>query len=122
MLSRLDGSTRVSDIADLDTTCRDDLVSRLAQRFPHAVAAAGLNPAGFDLVVNATPVGMRAGDASPIDTAGLTSRMTVADVTTPPGESALIAASRTVGCRTIDGRTMFDAGVGLLTDYMVGPE
>ena len=49
-------------LADLDTAKRDALIARLG-RHGHKVAAADkADPAGFDLVVNATPAGMKAGD------------------------------------------------------------
>jgi hypothetical protein len=34
--------------------------------------------------------------------------------------SALISAARAMGCGTIDGRQMFDAGIGLIADFMAG--
>ncbi len=52
-------------LADLDTAKRDALIAKLG-RHGHVVAATDRpDPAGYDLVVNATPAGMKAGDPLP---------------------------------------------------------
>ncbi len=119
-LALLEAETRFLAIVDTDMTRRDQLVARLSARFPGRCATGAPEPRGFDLVVNATPAGMRPGDAPPLDVSLLSSGMTVADAVTPPGISALIAGARSAGCKTVTGQEMFDAGVGLLADFLLG--
>ena len=68
--------TRVT-LVDLDTAKRDALIARLG-RHGHKVAAAGnADPAGFDLVVNATPAGMRTGDPLSVNVSKLDEKIFV---------------------------------------------
>ena len=64
-----------------------DLVARLAPHFGTAVAVAATNdPAGFDLVVNCTSLGLKDDDALPVDVARIAPGARVVDIimkTTP---------------------------------------
>lgn len=51
---------------------------------PGKVVAGSINPTDFDLVVNATPLGMRTDDPLPMEVAKLTRSTFVADVVTSP--------------------------------------
>lgn len=113
------GASRLA-IHDLDATRRDRLIAKLAARFPGRVAAGSDDPTGFDLVANATPMGMQPGDPYPADPARLTPSQFVADVVTRPAVSPLVAAARALGCRTMTGAGMFDAQAGLLVDRLLG--
>lgn len=62
-----------------------------------------------DLVVNATPLGMRAGDPSPFDTALLHEGQTVFDAVYGHGETALVAGARSAGSAVFDGAGMLVA-------------
>ena len=54
-------------LCDLDAPKRDALIARLG-RHGHTVTPADKpDPAGYDLIVNATPAGMKAGDPLPVD-------------------------------------------------------
>src|SRR5438105_4912750 len=81
-------------VPDVDAARRDRLVQRLAARAPApapAVVRAGTaDPAGFGLVVNATPAGMRPADPLPVDVARLESSAVVADLITRPAMTPLL--------------------------------
>ena len=62
-----------------------------------------------DVIVDATPLGMKPGDPAPFDTALLSSGQTVFDVVYGHGETALIAAARAAGCMAFDGAGMLVA-------------
>ena len=62
--------------------------------------------AGADLVVNATPIGMAAHPGTPFDVALLPSGSRVADIVYRPADTALLAASRARGIRTMSGLGM----------------
>jgi shikimate dehydrogenase len=61
----------------------------------------GADPADFDILVNATPLGLRNCDAPPFDAASLTPRHVVCDLIYK--KTNLIERASERGCRTIDG-------------------
>jgi shikimate 5-dehydrogenase len=60
-----------------------------------------------DVVVNSTPLGMKAGDSSPLRDDQLHKGMTVFDLVYTPPVTPLIEAARRAGCTTITGTEMF---------------
>jgi len=107
-------------LVDVDTRRRDALIARLA-RHDHQVAAVDkADPSGFDLVVNATPAGMKEGDPLPIDVARLDASQFVADVITIPALTPLLEAAKAKGCRTQTGVEMFNAQVDFICDFLLG--
>jgi shikimate dehydrogenase len=60
-----------------------------------------------DVVVNATPLGMKPGDLSPLREDQLHKGMTVFDLVYTPPVTPLIEAARRAGCTTITGTEMF---------------
>ncbi len=107
-------------LADLDTAKRDALIARLARHGHKAVAADSTDPSGFDLVVNATPAGMKPDDPLPVDAAKLSAGQFVADVITIPAMTPLLEAARAKGCRTQTGVEMFNAQVDFICDFLLG--
>ena len=59
-----------------------------------------------DLIVNATPLGMGAGDKPPFDTGLLQAHQTVYDVVYGHGQTRLVKAAREKGCAVFDGSGM----------------
>ena len=115
----LDAGVAQLAIHDDDAERRDALRARLQPHFAGRTACGSRDPAGFDLVVNATPSGMRAGDPLPVDAAGLTRDMFVADVVTLPAVTPLLAAARKKGCNTATGGAMFDAVARLMVGFLL---
>ncbi|WP_426959817.1 shikimate dehydrogenase family protein [Muricoccus radiodurans] len=87
--------------------------------YPGLSAAAG-DPdlRGHDIVVNATPLGLREGDPMPFDPAGLRPSQVVADVIPNPEVTPLIAAARAAGCATVTGRAMHEGQARLAAAYL----
>ena len=81
-------------VHDADGARRDGLLRALAGRGGAEACAGSPDPAGFDLVVNATPAGMRPGDALPVLADRLDRRMFVADAVTAPEVTPLLQAAR----------------------------
>jgi shikimate dehydrogenase len=107
-------------LADLDTAKRDALITRLG-RHGHKIAAADKpDVTGFDLVVNATPAGMKEGDPLPVDVSKLDAGQFVADIITMPLVTPLLAAAQAKGCRTQNGVQMFEAQVDFITEFLMG--
>jgi len=107
-------------IHDEDTARRTTLVGRLAGLGLCPVTHGTADPGGFDVVVNATPVGMKASDPFPLDVSKITPTMFVGCVITAPAVTPLIAAARAKGCTTMTGTHMFGRVRDLMVDFLVG--
>jgi len=101
---------------DLDDARRKALAGRLGAYGALQPLRGSADPSGFDLVVNATPMGMAAGDPLPIDVRRLAASAFVGDVVTLPALAPLVEAARARGCATLTGLDMFDA----VRDRLVG--
>ena len=108
-------------IHDADPARRDALIGRLGGFGRAEVSAGSGDPAGFDLVANATPAGMRAGDPLPVDVARLAPGAFVGCVITEPSPSPLIVAARAAGCRTSTGVDMYGAEQAMMLDFLLDP-
>lgn len=102
----LDAGVSELAIHDREVARRDALVAQLAARFPGRVRAGSGDPQGCDMIVNATPMGMRPSDPLPFDVSRLTAGMFVGDVITVPEVPPLLAAARAAGCLTQTGPAM----------------
>ena len=92
---------------DVHTASAQGLGERLRQHYPALDVAVGSNdPAGFDLVVNATPMGMDEGDAMPMDVSRLGAATFVGEVVMKTQTTAFLAAAQARGCRVQVGSDM----------------
>jgi shikimate dehydrogenase len=95
------------------------LVDRLRHAFPGVEAhCAGPRASGYDLVVNATTLGLRADDDLPLDVASLRPDMFVADAVMHPPVTPLLKFAAERGCRTQRGHAMLEAQLGLLAQRL----
>src|SRR5258705_377834 len=84
-------------IGDLDLAKAERLAWVVGGGFPAVTvsvgppAAEGQNPKGYDLVVNCSPMGMRAQDPPPVDLGALDASMTVVDIVLLPEPTPLLA-------------------------------
>jgi shikimate dehydrogenase len=81
-------------------------------------AGATTDPTGFDIVMNATPLGMKAGDPYPFQVEKLTGQF-VGDVVTMPAITPLIDYARKHGCNTSTGLDMFAEVRELMIDFLL---
>jgi len=91
--------------------CRPDsarsLAQRLAAHYPTVEVKSGSkDPAGHDLVVNATPLGMNAGDPLPMDVERISSETFVGEVVLKEEMTPFLEAVRRRGCRYQVGTDM----------------
>jgi shikimate dehydrogenase len=107
-------------IYDEDMQRRTTLVNRLAGLCHCPVSHGTADPTGFDIVVNATPVGMKASDPFPLEVGQISSAMFVGCVITQPAITPLIAAARAKGCATMTGAHMFGQVRDLMVDFLLG--
>ena len=118
-LELLDAGVSRLAVHDGDVQRRDALIARLEQRHPGKATAGSADPTGHDVIANATPAGMRADDALPVDVTKLRPTMFVGDVVTVPEVTPLLAAARDLGCRTSTGVDMFKVVNGLMVDFFM---
>jgi shikimate dehydrogenase len=107
-------------IHDEDATRRETLVQRLDGLKLCPVGSGSSDPTGFDIVLNATPVGMKEADPLPLQASNLSSAMFVGCVITQPVVTPLIAMARAKGCLTMTGAHMFGRVSDLMIDFLLG--
>jgi shikimate dehydrogenase len=111
-------SVHVADIAL-------DRAKSLAQRLEAAGTPSGTSPAsakGFDLVVNASPVGMKPEDPISIDCTDLAPGVLVGDVVVHPQITPLLAAARERGCHVQPGTVMMDNQLSAMREFFRFPD
>jgi shikimate dehydrogenase len=92
---------------DVNAAAMEGLAARLREHYPRIEVTTGSNdPAGFDIVVNATPLGMNPGDPLPFDVDRIASTTFVGEVVMKQEITPLLAAARAKGCRTQIGLDM----------------
>jgi shikimate dehydrogenase len=83
------------------------LAERLRIHFPGVEVSTGSkDPAGFDLVVNGTPLGMDAGDPLPVDVQRIAPHAFVGEVVMKAEMTAFLTAAQARGCRVQVGTDM----------------
>jgi shikimate dehydrogenase len=92
---------------DVNAASAEALGQRLKQNYPHIEVTTGSNdPAGHDLVVNATPMGMNEGDALPMDVSRISPDAFVGEVVMKTEMTAFLQAAKNRGCRVQVGSDM----------------
>ena len=106
-------------VHDADVVRRDALVARLAGLGLGQVSAGSSDPTGFDICINATPIGMKEADPHPIDSTKFTARQFVGCVITAPAVPPMVAAARAKGCNTMTGADMFARVRDLMVQFLL---
>ena len=114
----LDAGVRELVLHDTDGGRLDRLVDLLSGR--GRVGAGPPDPTGFDVLCNATPLGLSPDDPSPVEIDLLRSSMFVGDVIAREGTTPLLEAARAAGCGTSDGVQMVEAVLDLMPDFLLG--
>ena len=92
---------------DVNDASAKALGARLKEHHPQIDVQTGSNdPQGFDLVVNATPMGMNPGDPLPIDMDRVSSNTFMGEVVMKTEVTPFLAAARAKGCATQVGTDM----------------
>ncbi len=104
---------------DMNAAKCQGLIALLRANFPATQLRDGApDPRGFDIVVNATPLGLKEGDPMSLDAALLVPSQVVADVIPNPEVTPLVAAARAIGCATTTGRDMHVGQARLAVAYL----
>jgi shikimate dehydrogenase len=107
---------------DVNTASADALAQRLRDNYPALTVTTGSNdPAGFDLVVNATPMGMKAGDPLPMDVSRLSAHTFVGEVVMATEMTAFLQAAQDRGCQVQVGSDMLFEQIPAYLEYFDFP-
>jgi shikimate dehydrogenase len=89
-------------------TKADAVAGEIIERFPAVKVSVGHPKTPVELVINATSLGLKADDASPLDENqfSLKQALCVYDMIYRPAETKLLAAAKAAGCRTANGLGM----------------
>ncbi|MEZ2311828.1 shikimate dehydrogenase [Paraburkholderia sp. RCC_158] len=93
-------------IADVDERRAGDLAASVAAETRCNARSGPPDPHGFEVVINATPLGMKGKDAMPVDPERLAPGTIVVDIINAPEPTPLRRAAHARGCRTQDGGPM----------------
>jgi len=86
-------------IFDANEKTATALLDRLKKYYPHLQVTTGsVDPAGFDIVVNATPLGMRRGDPLPVDIDRISPSTFIGEVVLTKEMTPFLEAARARGC------------------------
>ena len=92
---------------DINAETTGKLVARLQQHYPKLDVVAGArDPAGYDVVVNATPLGMNDGDPMPLDVDRIAPSAFVGEVVLKQEMTPFLVAAAARGCATQIGTDM----------------
>jgi shikimate dehydrogenase len=105
----VDAGVSALALHEADASRREALAARLRAYGSVVPTVGSTDPTGFDLVINATPMGMKPDDPLPVDVSRLAKTTFVGDVVTMPPVPPLIEAARALGCGTMTGAGMFEA-------------
>ena len=82
--------------------------------------AADSDPTGYDIVINATALGMHADDALPFPVCKITAQMVVAEVVMAPSITPLLHAAASNGAKTVPGAAMITGQINPFIDFVLG--
>lgn len=108
-------------IHDADPARRDALIARLSTLGRAEILAGSNDPYGFDLAINATPMGMQQGDPLPLNANKLAGAQFAGCVITSPPVSPWIEVARAKGCKTMVGADMFAEVKDLMVEFLLAP-
>ena len=84
------------------------VAEEIRKRYPHVKVTVGFPKGEMDLLLNATPIGLKPGDPSPLDEKQFSLRQAraVYDMIYKPAETKLLATAKAAGCKTSNGLGM----------------
>lgn len=102
---------------DFSVDSRDHLMEGLRGTFAGLqLAAAPPDATGYDVIVNCTPLGLKADDPLPVPAGSVSCEALVVDIV-PYAETPLLAAARSRGCSTLSGLAMLASQVDAICAF-----
>ena len=99
---------RTLTIFDIDERRADDLAESVAAATGCRTQSGAPDPREYDIVINATALGMNPDDPTPVNPDRLEPGSIVVDIINAPEPTPLCRAALARGCRTQDGRPMHE--------------
>ncbi len=95
-------------LVDYVTAKAEAVAEEIRKRHPRVKVAVGFPGGEVDLLLNATPIGLKEKDPSPLDDKQFSLRQAraVYDMIYKPAETKLLAAAKAAGCKTSNGLGM----------------
>jgi shikimate dehydrogenase len=95
-------------LVDYVASKAEAVAQEIRKRHPRVKATVGFPRDAVDLLLNATPIGLKAGDPLPLDEKQFSLRRAraVYDMIYQPAETKLLAAAKVAGCKTANGLGM----------------
>jgi shikimate dehydrogenase len=94
-------------LTDMRAEATERLAERLRKNYPDLKISLGMNdPSGFDVAVNATPLGTYPDDPLPLDPSRLSPSALVGEVVLKPATTAFLAAAKSRGLACVTGLDM----------------
>jgi shikimate dehydrogenase len=107
-------------LSDTNTASAEGLAARIKHHYPKIETGLRSNdPSGYDLVVNATPLGMKADDPYPIDVTRLASTTFVGEVVMKQEITPLLQVAKDKGCRYQVGTDMLFEQIPAYLEFFV---
>jgi shikimate dehydrogenase len=119
-IALLEAGVREVIVHDADAPRAANLLDVISDLGDERVKAGPPDPTGFDLVFNATPMGMEEGDPIPVNAALLNSSMFVGDVIAGHGFTPLVRAAKDAGCNSANGDDKVETVQNLMVEFMLG--
>jgi len=113
-------ASKIKTIAlfDANSQSAEKLGERLNANFPEVEVLLGRNdPEGFDLIVNATPLGMKEGDPMPVDIKRISPSAFVGEVVLKAEMTAFLQAAHAIGCKVQVGSDMLFEQIPVYLEY-----
>lgn len=109
------------EIFDLNRQSAEATVALVESHAGSCIGRVGTGrPADFDLLINASPIGLKPLDRFPLPLDGLTADVHVADIASFGTTTDLLTAARNAGCSISDGNDMLNAQLGLVAGFVAG--
>ena len=103
-------------LIEIDDNRRDRLLRSLRETYPKlGLSAEPGDPGTVDIMVNASPVGMKPDDPLPFALDNIRSGTLVCDIVTKPPTTAFLEAAISKGCTVQRGNEMAEAQLALIT-------
>jgi shikimate dehydrogenase len=118
-LALLEAGVRELIVHDVDDQRARHLIGALESSAGGRTRLGPPDPAGCDMVCNATSAGMHEGDELPVAARLLDPTMFVGDVIAGHGVTPFVRAAREAGCRTANGDQMVEAVQEMMLDFML---
>jgi shikimate dehydrogenase len=115
------GAAKIA-LFDGNEAALNGLAGRLRLHYPHLEIETGsADPAGFDIVINATPLGMKNDDPLPVDVSRLGASTFVGEVVMKQEITPFLEAARARGCAFQVGTDMLFEQIPAYLDFFGFP-